>query len=91
MARTSNREIITKYRNKIEQSRRWRREENYDDTWTRMIDMYRGKHYKMSSEEDRLLVNMAFATINVIAPSVSVNYPKITVNARKYEDAPVLL
>jgi hypothetical protein len=88
MARTSNSELITKYRNKIEQSRRWRREENYDDLWRRMIDMYRGKHYKMSSEEDRLLVNMAFATINVISPSVSVNYPKIIVNAKNVDDAP---
>jgi hypothetical protein len=48
-----------------------------------MIDMYRGKHYVESSDSDQLLVNIAFATINVIAPGVSVNYPKITVNARK--------
>jgi hypothetical protein len=88
MARTSNSEIITKYRNKIEQSRRWRREEAHDDLWKRMIDMYRGKHFRTETEEDRLLINMAFATINVISPSVSVNHPKITVNARKHDDAP---
>ena len=88
MARTSNQELITKYRGKIEQSRRWRREERYDDLWGRMVDMYRGKHYKTQMPEDRLLVNMAFATINVIAPSVSVNYPKIVVNAKNVEDAP---
>ena len=88
MARKSNSEIISQYRSKIEQSKRWRREDRYDDLWARMIDMYRGKHFKTETEEDRLLVNIAFATINVISPSVSVNYPKITVNARKYEDAP---
>lgn len=88
MARTSNSEIITKYRNKIEQSRRWRREDALDDLWKRMIDMYRGKHFHTETEEDRLLINMAFATINVISPSVSVNHPKITVNARKHTDAP---
>ncbi len=88
MARKSNSEIITSYRNKIEQTKRWRREERCDDLWARMIDMYRGKHFKTETQEDRLLVNIAFATINVISPSVSVNYPKITVNARKYEDAP---
>lgn len=88
MARTPNSEIISRYRGKIEQAKRWRREERYDDLWARMIDMYRGKHFKTETEEDRLLVNIAFATINVISPSVSVNYPKITVNARKYEDAP---
>ena len=87
MARTSNFELIKQYRSKIEQSKRWRREEKYDDLWTRMIDMYRGKQYRTESEEDRLLVNIAFATINVIAPGVSVNYPKITVNARKFEQA----
>jgi len=51
-----------------------------------MIDMYRGKHYENMSEEDRLLVNMSFSTINVIGPSVSVNHPKITVGARRPED-----
>lgn len=88
MARTTNSEYIKQYREKIEQSRRWREQENYDDLWTRMIDMYRGKQYRVQTEEDRLLVNMAFATINVISPSVSVNHPKITVNAKRYEDAP---
>ena len=88
MARTSNQELITRYRKKIDQSRRWRQEEKYDDLWRRMIDMYRGKHYVESSDSDQLLVNIAFATINVIAPGVSVNYPKITVNARKSEQAP---
>ena len=88
MARTSNSEYIKRYRDRIEQSRRWRREERYDDLWSRMIDMYRGKHYKTSTEEDQLLVNIAFATINVIAPGVSVNYPKITVSAKRFEQAP---
>lgn len=87
MARTANSEILRQYRDKLEQSRRWRKEENYDDLWKRMIDLYRGKHFLASSEEDRMLVNIAFATINVVAPSVSINYPKISVNARRYEDS----
>jgi hypothetical protein len=53
-----------------------------------MIDLYRGRHFQTDSETDRILVNDAFATINVIWPSVSVNYPRITVNSRKSEDAP---
>jgi len=87
MARTANSEILRQYRDKLEQSRRWRKEENYDDMWKRMIDLYRGKHFLSSSEEDRMLVNIAFATINVVAPSVSINYPKISVNARRYADS----
>jgi hypothetical protein len=86
MARKSNSELLKGYREHIEQSSRWRREEGFDDLWKRMVDMYRGKQYFADSDEDRLLVNIAFATINVLSPSVSVNYPKITVNARNYDD-----
>ena len=86
MARTPNRDILARYRTMIDQSKRWRKEEKYDRTWKRMVDLYRGKHYEFASDEDRMLVNMAFSTINVIAPSVSVNHPKITVGARKPED-----
>lgn len=87
MARMSNLELLRRYRNKLEQSRRWRREEQYDDLWERLVNMYKGKHYLRYSETDRLLVNISFATINVISPAVSVNHPKITVNARRPEDA----
>jgi hypothetical protein len=87
MARTSNYDLLTKYRNKLEHSRRWRKEEKYDDLWQRMIDLYRGKHHRTDIKEDQLLVNMAFSTINIVAPSVSVNHPKITVNARRPDDA----
>lgn len=88
MARKSNADLLTAYRSKIVQSKKWRKEEEYDDLWSRLIDLYRGKHYKVSqNSEDRLLINVAFATINVILPGVTVNYPKITVNARRPEDA----
>jgi hypothetical protein len=87
MARTSNSELLKRYRTKLSQSKRMRKQEQFDDTWKRMLDLYRGRHYENYSDEDRLLVNMAFSTINVIAPSVSVNYPKIVVSARKPEDA----
>ncbi len=86
MPRPSNRTLLANYRKKVEHSRRWRKEERYDELWRRMIDLYRGKHFDDLSDEDRMLVNMAFATINVIAPSVSVNHPKITVGARKADD-----
>lgn len=88
MARLSNADLLEKYREKINAARKWRRDEGYDDDWRRYIDLYRGRHYEYLTEEDRLLVNISFSTINVIAPSVAVNYPKITVNARKPEDAP---
>ena len=88
MARPSNADRLGKYRKHLSTSKRWRREEGYDSTWRRLIDLYRGRHYEFASDEDRLLVNIAFSTVNVIAPSVSVNYPKIAVNATKPDDAP---
>ena len=87
MARPSHKDALAKYRKKLEQSRRWRKEEKYDDVWRRMIDLYKGKHYADMSDEDRLLVNVSFSTVNVIGPSISVNHPKITVGARRPEDA----
>ena len=86
MARPANRDVLASYRKKIEHSRKWRKEEKYDKLWRRMIDLYKGKHYLQVAEEDRMLVNVCFATINVIGPSVAVNHPKITVGARKPED-----
>jgi hypothetical protein len=88
MARPSNADKLTKFRKHLAASKRWRREESFDSTWKRLVDMYRGRHYEYASDEDRLLVNVAFSTVNVIAPSVSVNYPKIAVNATKPDDAP---
>ena len=88
MARPSNADKLAKYRKQLANSKRWRRDEDHDATWRRLVDMYRGRHYEFASDEDRLLVNVAFSTINVIAPSISVNYPKIAVNATKPEDAP---
>jgi hypothetical protein len=87
MARASNRDILSKYRKNITHSKKWRREEELDDLWRRMVELYRGRHFGEYSDEDRMLINRAFATINVIWPSVSVNHPKVTVSARREEDA----
>tara|TARA_R110000765_G_scaffold63424_1_gene123269 strand:- start:937 stop:2751 length:1815 start_codon:yes stop_codon:yes gene_type:complete len=60
----------------------------YDSLWRRMNDLYRGRHWPRTtaSREDRISVNLAFSTINVIAPSVSVNHPKVVVSPTKPED-----
>lgn len=81
MARPSNAELVARYQRKITAAKKYRQDEGLDDMWLRLIRLYRGKHYEYFSAEDRLLVNIAFATVNVIAPSVAVNHPKITVNA----------
>jgi len=74
-------------RDEIERSKRWR-SDNFDDVWHRMIELYRGKQYANASKQDRLVINLVFATKNVIAPSVAINNPRFVVNARKPENAP---
>jgi hypothetical protein len=88
MARKSSPEYLKQYKQKLEYSKRWRKDEGFDATWKRLTDLYKGRHYEHYSDEDRLLVNIVFSTINVIGPSIAINYPKIVVNAVKPENAP---
>lgn len=80
--------MLARYRAEIDRSRKWRNHEQYDQLWDRLVDMYRGRHFQRWVDEDRIVVNMAKATIDVIAPSIAVNNPKITVNARREDSAP---
>jgi hypothetical protein len=73
-------------RDEIERSKDWR-SDTYDDLWHRMIELYRGKQYASASTQDRLVVNLVFATKNVIAPAVAINNPRFVVNSRKPENA----
>jgi hypothetical protein len=92
MARETKSEKFARVHSRLELARRWRTDEGYDSKWRRMIDMYRGKTYwgvsnnSYASAPDRISVNLAFSTINVIAPSIAVNHPKITVTANREED-----
>lgn len=83
MARPSQADVISRYTVQINAAKRWRDREGYDQTWKRLVDLYRGRQFEHLSTEDRIAVNISFSTVNVIAPSISVNHPKITVNARK--------
>ena len=87
MARKSNSDILASYRKHLDASKKWRKDEGYDAVWRRLLDLYKGKHYDYYTDTDRLLINMVFATVNVISPSISVNFPKITVNAVNPDNA----
>lgn len=85
--RLSKKERLERYQRNLDLSARWRKHEGYDDTWERMINLYRMKVFpKALTTEERIAIAVAFASINVIYPAISVNYPKITVNGRKPED-----
>jgi hypothetical protein len=81
-------DVLKRYQAELQRGINWRNGDDYDGLWRRMIDLYKGKHYANMSSADRIVVNRAFATKNVIAPSVAVNNPKFTVEARKPEEAP---
>jgi len=93
MAKETKADKYAKVKERIQLTQNWRVDEGYDALWRRMIDMYRGKTYFGNSggavgnvSYDRVSVNLAFSTINVIAPSVAVNHPQITVTANKEGD-----
>ncbi len=76
--------LLKRYRMRLDTAKKWRKDEKYDETWKRLNDMYKGKHFDDGlCDEDRIAVNVAFSTVNVIVPSVAVNYPSITVSARQ--------
>jgi hypothetical protein len=88
VARKSKTERFEIAQRRLRASARWRDEMGYDSLWRRMNDLYRGKHWPRTtaSREDMIAVNLAFSTVNVIAPSVSVNHPKVVVSPTKPED-----
>ena len=87
MARPKNSEILAGYKRELSRSKRWRQHSDFDGLWQRMINLYRGRQWDGKSLNDRLVVNMAKATVDVIAPSIAVNNPKIALNARSPEHA----
>lgn len=89
MARKSRRDTLEQYQERVTKCQRWREDEALPDSWSRLADLYRGQHFPsyMQDSGDLIAVNLAFSTINVIAPSVAVNYPKIVVQANQPEDA----
>ena len=89
MARKTLPEKFEVQQQRLRNSARWRDEMGYDDLWRRMNDLYRGKHWPRTTvnKEDLVAVNLAFSTVNVIAPAVSVNHPKIVVSPTQPENA----
>jgi len=71
----------------LKRSKNWRTSKttNYDNAWKRYIDLYQGRYLDSDPSTDALVVNMIFATINVMAPAVAINNPRFVVNARNPE------
>src|SRR5690606_14769081 len=75
------------YRGDLRAARRWRDSRDLDDTWKRLKDMYAGKQWVGTAREDRIVVNKAFANINIVTAAISSSYPKFVVKPRTPESA----
>lgn len=78
-------ELLKRFRQRVVMSKKWRKDEGYDATWSRLIDIYSNKMFERDTDDDQIAVNVSFSTINTIAPAVSVSYPTISVNPRSPE------
>lgn len=74
---------------RVNDAMKWRKNAGFDEKWAKIIKLYANQYEysELSGYEDVVAPNMMFSTANVIVPSVMVNYPKITVTARRAEDA----
>ena len=87
MAPPTQRAKLVQLQSQLSESMKWRESEQKEKLWKELVDLYKGKHYQSAPTADRAVVNVAFSTKNVIAPSVAISNPKFTVEARKPEAA----
>lgn len=77
-----------KHRQRVEKAVKWRKAAKYDQKWAKFLKLYASQYEysELSGYEDIVAPNLVFSTVNIIVPSIVVNYPKITVTARKERD-----
>lgn len=80
---------VARVRKRVEHAVEWRKQAKYDEKWAKFIKLYASQYEyeELEGYEDIVAPNMVFSTVNIIVPSIVVNYPKITVTARKESDA----
>lgn len=81
MARESRRDRLATYQDEINRAKTWRFDRGLDRKWRRMEKLYEGD-FLPPSNDDQMRVNLAFSTINVILPNLTLNAPRIGVVAR---------
>ena len=45
MVKKNMSDYLAQSKQRIEASRKWRKDDGYDGTWRRMVDMYKGRHF----------------------------------------------
>jgi hypothetical protein len=84
--RESKKDRLSGYQDELDRAKRFRQEKKLDTLWRRMNDLYAGKFLPSNTGQDNMKVNLAFSTVNVIVPNISLNHPRIGVVARRPED-----
>lgn len=81
-------DYLSKCRGRIDDAVKWRKNANYDEKWAKYLKLYANQYDypELSAYTDVVAPNMVFSTVNVMVPSIVVNYPKISVTARNQED-----
>lgn len=87
MARPTKLNTLKRYQTELVRSRNHRKDGDREAKWGRMVDLYEGNHHHGEGASDRMVVNRAFKTKNVISPSVALRNPKFMVKARLPEHA----
>jgi hypothetical protein len=76
---------LSAYRSCIESAKGFRRQEDLDGRdglWATLVDLYKGKHWpKNAPYKDLITINISKATVDVILPSIAINYPSVTITA----------
>ena len=77
-----------KYRKRVEHAIKWRKDAKYDEKWAKFLKLYASQYEyaELGGYQDVIAPNLVYSTVNIIVPSIVVNYPKITVTARKEQD-----
>src|SRR5438309_10273656 len=54
--KTTKKDLLARYRVRLEGSREWRKEAGFDRLWDRLEDLYKNKQFEGISTEDRIAV-----------------------------------
>ncbi len=74
---------INMWLNKINMSLKWR--EPYENVWNRVLDYFKGKYFKVLTEDEQICVNMVYPHVKVVIPSIYSRNPDVIVIPRRKE------
>lgn len=74
-------EETSKWLDDISMSLVWRKP--YEDVWDRVLDYFKGKYFKVLTDEEQICVNMVYPHVKVVIPSIYSRNPDVVVIPRR--------